>query len=126
MPAQSNALSFLGRMGYWTHMAFYPTVYFMYSFGYAPYSAAQAELKKKKDWEDLVAAKPVDPDTFNPFTPVPFHNNPELNYVYAHINMRDYVNENHINVKDYMWKSYHDSYDHGNQRTHKYNFTRVE
>ena len=73
----------------------------------------------------MAKAKVVDPDYFNPFTPIPFHNNPELKYVFADINMRKYVNENHINVKDYQWKNYHDSYDHGNKKTYLYNWTSV-
>ena len=123
MPA--NSLSFFGRMGYWTHMAFYPTVLSVYLLGIKPMRLASAEKAAKQDWEDLVAARTVDPDTFNPFTPVPYHNNPELTYVYAHIDMRNYVNANHINVKDYVWKSYHNSYDHGDKQTHRYNFTKV-
>ena len=40
----------------------------------------------------------VDPDLFNPFTPLPYHNNPELKYAFAHIKMHGYLNENQINV----------------------------
>merc|ERR1740123_1316599 len=90
MPA--NSLSFFGRMGYWTHMAFYPTVLSVYFLGIKPMRMASNEKAAKQDWEDLVEARKVDPDTFNPFTPVPYHNNPELTYVYAHIDMRNYVN----------------------------------
>ena len=75
--------------------------------------------------EGMAKARPVDPDLFNPFTPIPFHNNPELRYVYAHINLRKYVNEHHINTKDYIWKSYHDSYDHGSKKTYLYNWSSV-
>ena len=75
--------------------------------------------------EGMAKARPVDPDLFNPFTPIPFHNNPELRYVYAHINLRKYVNKHHINTKDYIWKSYHDSYDHGSKKTYLYNWSSV-
>jgi len=75
---------------------------------------------------DMMAkAKVVDPDYFNPFTPIPFHNNPELKYVFAEINMRKYLNENQINLKDYPYKNYHDSYDHGNKKAYMYNWTSV-
>ena len=122
----ANGLSFLGRMGYWTHMAFYPAAFIVYRQVYAPYKRAQAEADKKADWDNLIKARPVDPDTFNPFTPIPYHNNPELTYMFSHINMKNYVNQNSINVKEYVWKNYHDSFDHNNAKTHTYNWTRVE
>ena len=40
----------------------------------------------------MAKAKVVDPDYFNPFSPIPFHNNPELKYVFADVNMRNYLN----------------------------------
>ena len=73
----------------------------------------------------MAKAKTVDPDYFNPFSPIPFHNNAELKYVFAEVNMRKYVNENHINTKDYQWKNYHNSYDHGNKKTYTYNWSSV-
>merc|ERR1711924_43008 len=83
----------------------------MYKYVYAPWSAKSAADAKQAEWDGMIKAKPVDPDTFNPFTPIPYHNNPELTYVYSHINMRNYVNQNSINVDDYVWKGYHDSFD---------------
>ncbi len=38
--------------------------------------------------------KPVDPDNFNPFTPIPFHNNPELRYRYAGVRLHGYLDKN--------------------------------
>ena len=67
--------------------------------------------------------KPVDPDYFNPFTPIPFHNNPELKYAHAHIKMRNYINEHHINKDDYPYKNYVNSYDHGNKKTYQWNWS---
>ena len=65
----------------------------------------------------MVKAKPLDPDLFNPFTPIPFHNNPELKYVYANVNMRNYISQaSHHNVDTYVWRNYHNSYDHGNKK----------
>ena len=66
--------------------------------------------------------KKVDPDLFNPFTPLPYHNSKELKYAYAHVDMRKYIDEHtHINPENYIWKQYHDSYDHDNKRTHYWN-----
>ena len=73
----------------------------------------------------MVQKKKVDPDLFNPFTPVPYHNNPELKYWFHGLSMRNYVNENHINVKDYIWRGYHDSYDHSDKKTYKFNWTNI-
>ena len=68
------------------------------------------------------AAK-VDPDLFNPFSPIPYHNNPELKYGFAHIHMHGYMNENQLNTKTYVWKGFHNSYDHNNQGAYLYNWT---
>ena len=67
--------------------------------------------------------KKVDPDIFNPFSPVPYHNNPELKYVFAHINMHKHINENHINPETYVWKDYHKSYDHDHKNAYMYNWS---
>ena len=123
--SRSNAMSALGRMGWGTHALIYPTALAFYFGVYQPYSERSAAAAKEKEYEAMAKAKPVDPDDFNPFSPIPFHNNRELRYVFAEVNMRKYVNENHINVQDYQWKSYHDSYDHGNQKTYLYNWSSV-
>lgn len=67
-------------------------------------------------------AKAVDPDLFNPFSPIPYHNNPELKYVFSHIKMKDYVNENHINPKEYVWKGFTNSFDHNDEKTYMYDW----
>ena len=119
-------LSFLGRMNWSMHLLTYPLIFTFVQYGVRPYLKKSSEEAEKKVWEDMVKARPVDPDLFNPFTPVPYHNNPELPYVFAHINMRNYVNQNHINVKDYVWKGYHNSFDHGDKQTYRYNFTQLQ
>uniref|UniRef100_A0A7S3SZF4 Uncharacterized protein n=1 Tax=Strombidinopsis acuminata TaxID=141414 RepID=A0A7S3SZF4_9SPIT len=118
---RTNALSSLGRMGYGVHLAFYPGAFFLAYFVAMPWYNASNEQAKKDEYDAMVKANAVDPDLFNPFTPVPYHNNPSLKYVYSHINMRNYVNENHINVQDYIWKNYHNSFDHNNQKTYLFN-----
>ena len=123
--SRANALSSFGRMGWGTHFMIYPTAVGLYFGAYKPYAKAQEDAVKQQEMDDMAKARPVDPDYFNPFTPVPFHNNPELKYVFADVNLRNYVNAHHINAKDYIWKSYHDSYDHGNKKTHLYNWSSV-
>ena len=120
-----NSLSFLGRMGYWACAGFWPLAYFGVRYVAYPWKQNSDAAAQQAEFDALSAARKVDPDTFNPFTPVPYHNNPELNYAYAHIDMRNYVNKNHINEKEYLWKNYNNSYDHGNKKTYQYNFTKV-
>ena len=123
---QANALSAFGRTGYYTHMLVYPLLAGTYYFGYLPYTAREADKQQQKDWDEMpVKAAKVDPDLFNPFTPIPYHNNLELNYAFAHVNMRNYIDKEHLNVDDYIWKGFHDSYDHGNDKKHLYNWTSI-
>ena len=123
--SRSNALSALGKMGWGTHFLIYPTSIALYFGAYKPYQARQEAASKQAEYDGMAKAKVVDPDYFNPFSPIPFHNNPELKYVFANVNMRKYVNENHLNTKDYQWKNYHDSYDHGNKKVYTYNWSSV-
>ena len=81
---------------------------------------------EKKEWDALIAQKEVDPDLFNPFTPVPYHNNPDYKYVFAGLNMHNFISKKHFNEKEYMWKSYHNSYDHNNDHTYKWNWTLIQ
>ena len=99
--SRSNAMSAIGRMGWGTHFLIYPTAVAFYFGAYKPYQARGEEASKQAEYDGMAKAKIVDPDFFNPFSPIPFHNNPELKYVFAEVNMRKYVNENHINTKDY-------------------------
>ena len=74
----------------------------------------------------MVKAKPLDPDLFNPFTPIPFHNSRELKYIYANTNMRNYIDKaTHYKPSEFVWKNYHDSYDHGNKKEFLYNYSNV-
>merc|ERR1711893_35399 len=96
--SRANALSTFGRMSWGTHFLVYPAALSLYVGVYKPYAQSKEEAAKKEEWDNMAKARPVDPDIFNPFTPVPFHNNPELKYAYANINMRNYFNEHHVNV----------------------------
>ena len=118
-------MSAMGRMSWGTHFLVYPVAFAAYVGAYKPYQARQEEATKQAEYDGMAKAKVVDPDYFNPFSPIPFHNNPELKYVFAEVNMRKYVNDNHINTKDYQWKNYHDSYDHGNKKVYTYNWSSV-
>ena len=119
---RTNTLSAFGRMSYSAHMLIYPGALALYVWGVAPWRAEQQKAVDQKEFDDLSKARAVDPDLFNPFTPIPYHNNPELKYVYANINMRNYINENHINEKEYVWKGYHHSFDHKNEKAYTYNW----
>ena len=68
-------------------------------------------------------ARKVDPDVFNPFSPIPYHNNAELKYAFAHVNLFNYSNRNHLNPKEYVWKDYHNSFDHNNTNQYLYDWT---
>ena len=122
---RTNALSSLGRMSWGTHFMFYPAFGVFAHLVVMPWWRARSEASNKAEWDDMVQKVPVDPDNFNPFTPIPYHNNPELKYAFAHVNMRNYVNENHINTNEFIWRNYHNSYDHSNKKTYMYNWTSV-
>ena len=119
---RTNALSALGRMSYTTHLAFYPGGLAFAFFVGLPFYKRRNEAAEKAEWDNMIKQKPVDPDLFNPFTPIPFHNNIELKYVHSHINLRGYINEHHLNPQEYAWKNYTNSYDHSNKKTHLYNW----
>ena len=118
-----NIGSQFGRMSYATHMLFYPTAFVLYVFAYKPYAKSKAKAKDEQDWNDMPALRKVDRDIFNPFTPIPFHNNRELKYAFAHINMQGFVNKNHINVKTYPWKQYHNAYAEDADTEYLFNWT---
>ena len=123
---RSNALSVFGRMSHTAHMMFYPAAIGFYFYVVKPYNAKEAEKAKKDEWDSMVERRAVDPDLFNPFTPLPFHNSIQSHYGLAKLNMRGHVNtSNHINEETYVWKNFHNSYDHGNKKTHLYNWTSV-
>lgn len=111
---KANPLSVIGRSGYLFNILLFPGVFTFYKLVYAPYSKAKADQAKAEAAKGELKALPVDPDLCNPFTPIPYHNNYELKFGLAHINMHNYINENGINVKDYPYKQYHDAFDHNN------------
>ena len=120
---QANMLSALGRVSYTTHMALYPILGGSLWFVYNAYSTKSAAAAKEAFEANMPKAKPVDPDNFNPFTAIPFHNNPELRYRYANYRMVNYLNKDtHINEKDYPFRGFHDSFDHGDKKRYLYNW----
>ena len=121
--SKANMLSNLGRMNYGLHLAFYPTAALLFFGLIKPYRKAAALRAVQEEFDTALDGRKVNPDIFNPFTPIPYHNNPEQKYALAHINMIDYVNEKHINVRDYSYKQYHDVYDHDNKNSYLYNWT---
>ena len=123
--SRTNALSAMGRMGWSTHFLIYPTIAGLYFGAYKPYAKKQEEAGVANEYEIMCKAKTVDPDHFNPFAPIPFANNPELKYVFANVNLRNYTNEHHISTTDYYWRNYHNSYDHGNKHTYKWNWSSI-
>lgn len=120
-----NALSGLGRLSYGAHLLVYPLLGTAYVFLISPYLKKRSEAAEKAEWDMMAKAKKMDPDYFNPFSAIPYHNNPELKYAFAHVNMHGYLNRNHINSKDYLWKSYHNSFDHNEKGSYLYNWTSV-
>jgi hypothetical protein len=123
MHYKPNALSALGRMGYSTHLLFYPTALSILLFGVLPWWNKKQIADEEKEWATIPPAGKVDPDLFNPFTPIPYHNNPQLKYVFAHINMHGHLDpKTHMNPNTYAWKNYHNSYDHNNQAQYMYNW----
>ena len=121
---RSNAMSVFGRMSYAAHLAVYPAAGAFYLYVLKPWKAARDAAADAEELAKESPARAVDPDIFNPFTPIPFHNNPESTYTYANVNMRHYISQNtHFNAADYTYKNYYDCYDHGNKKSHLYNWT---
>jgi len=123
MTYRPNPLSCFGRLSYGAHMLVYPAILAAYLFGVKPYMANSAKAAEEKEWAGMPKAKKVDPDLFSPFSPIPYHNNPELKYGFAHIHMHGQLNANQINPKNYVWKGFHNSYDHNNELAYTYNWT---
>ena len=112
-----NHLSTFGRMGYGVHLMAYPLIGLFIHQVVMPYNKNSAAAAKKLEWDTMCKRQEVDPDNFNPFTPIPFNNNPELKYIFANINMRGYINrQTGFNKDTYVWKNYHNSYDHNNSK----------
>jgi hypothetical protein len=122
MTSRPNALSAFGRMGYGAHLVAYPAILAVYLYVVKPYMKNSADKQEKEQWESMPKARKVDPDLFNPFTPIPYHNSVEAKYAFSHIRMHGYLNENHINSAEYVWKGFHNSYDHNNELCYAYNW----
>ena len=72
----------------------------------------------------MPSLRPVDPDFFQPFSAIPYHNNKELHYRYANTKLFNFVDaKNQLNVANYAYKGFHDSYDHSDKKKHLYNWT---
>ena len=113
----------LGKMSYGAHLTLYPLIIGSGYFAYSSWSKSSAEKAKQAEIDGMPGLRPVDPDNFNPFTPVPFHNNPELRYRYAGIRMWNFLDKKtHLNVENYPYKQYHDVYDHTGAKKHLYNW----
>ena len=123
---RTNFMSALGRTNYTVHYMFYPTFMGLVYFVGLPWKAERDAAAKAAEWEGMVKRKAVDPDLFNPFSPIPFHNSIQVHYGTAHIKMQNFVKESsHINEDTYVWKNYHHSFDHGNKKSYTYNWTSV-
>ena len=123
MSQKVNALSTFGRMSWGAHLFVYPALLGAYLFGVKPYMAESARKQEEQEWASMPKARKVDPDLFSPFSPIPYHNNPELKYGFAHIHMHNKLNENQIDPKTYVWRGFHNSYDHDNKATYAFNWT---
>ena len=91
---RTNALSCIGRLGYSTVWLFYPAAFGYYTMVHAPNKKAQQVKEEKETLATQIPAKSVDPDLFNPFSAIPFHNNPELKYMYGDVKMFGYIDKN--------------------------------
>ena len=122
MSYRPNALSTFGRMGYGTHLLLYPGILSFYLYVVKPYMKNNEEKSEKEQWDRMPKAKRVDPDLFNPFSPIPYHNSPEVRYTFANIRMHGHLNENQLNTNTYVWKGFHNSYDHNNDSAYAFNW----
>ena len=122
MSFRPNALSTFGRMSWGAHLLVYPALIGAYVFGVKPYLANSAKKQEEAEWASMPKLRKIDPDLFNPFTPIPYHNNPELKYAFANVRMHNRLNKNQIDVDNYLWKGYHNSYDHNNKAAYAYNW----
>ena len=125
MSFKANPLSGLGRLSWGVHFLAYPSLAILYLYGVKPWMASRAAAQEESEWASMPKLKPVDPDIFNPFTPIPYHNNKELTYLFSNVHMHNHVNHNHINPDTYVWKGYHNSFDHDNKNAYMYNWTSV-
>ena len=90
----ANALSMFGRLSYGAHLALYPIVGGTSFFLYTTKAARDAKLSAAETEATMPKAASVDPDLFNPFTAIPFHNNIEMKYRYADVKLHGYLDKN--------------------------------
>ena len=112
---KTNGLSALGRMSYAAHLGLYPVVGGTAFFLISNWSKHSAQKERQAAIDALPKDRAVDPDDFQPFSAVPFHNNTESRYRYADLKMHNYLRkDNQMNMKDYFFKGFYNSYDHDN------------
>ena len=112
-----NTLSVFGRMSYGAHMVTTGLLVGTGYFGGSAYMKYSADAAEKQVQESLPKLRKVDPDLFNPFTPIPFHNNPESKYRFADMKLHGYLDaKTHLNLKDYAYKGFNDAFDHGDKK----------
>ena len=120
---RTNPLSALGRMSYASHLALYPVLFGGAYFAYSGWSKSSAEKAAQQIKDTMPKARAVDPDDFQPFSAIPFHNNTELRYRYADVKMYGYLDrKTQLNTQNYPYKLFHDVYDHDNKKTYTYNW----
>lgn len=94
MSIKANPLSALGRMSYGVHLLAYPTILGIFVFGVKPWWDNKNKKAEEDEWASMPKAKKVDPDLFNPFSPIPYHNSPDVKYTFANIRMHNHLNNN--------------------------------
>ena len=75
----------LGRLSYSAHFILYPVIGIPAAYLYDNKQKASAEAAIAFTQEMMPKAKDVDPDNFNPFSAIPFHNNMENRYRFANM-----------------------------------------
>ena len=110
-------------MGYGAHLALYPILGGSTYLFYKTWSESSAAKQAIQDERAMPKAVPVDPDNFQPFSAIPFHNNPELRYRYANTKLFGYLDsKTHLNTTDYTYKYYFDVYDHDDKKSYTWNW----
>ena len=120
---KTNPLSAIGRMSYAGHLALYPVIFGGAYFLYSGWSKSSKEKNDAFIKEAMPKPRAVDPDDFQPFSAIPFHNNPELRYRYADVKMYGYLDKKtQVDLKSYPYKTFHNVYDHDNKKAYYYNW----
>lgn len=102
-----NILSYIGKLNYAGVLAVYVGLGFAYLKIVSPHLKKKKE-EDEKDFIDMLLPVPsLDMRLHNPFTPIPFHNNPELLFRYGNTNFHNYLNHNNINPQNYLYSEYY-------------------